>query len=88
MSGTTEAVSVDELWTRVSVHLAYRKKKRRYGCKKPASAQTDTDYIQNKLAEQLSMTGALVDKTSPKHYGLPVWYSRIFSQRTCQFRQD
>ena len=26
MSGTTEAVSIDELWTRVSVNLAYRKK--------------------------------------------------------------
>jgi sigma-B regulation protein RsbU (phosphoserine phosphatase) len=61
MGGTTEAVSIDELWVRVSVNLAYRKKSSGMAVKPaipPKQAQT---IYRNKLAEQLTATGALVD---------------------------
>ena len=61
MGGTTEAVSIDELWARISVNLAYRKKSSGMAVK-PAipPRQTQTIY-KNRLAQQLTMTGALVD---------------------------
>jgi len=61
MGGTTETVSIDELWVRVSVNLAYRKKSSGMAVKPaipPKQAQT---IYKNKLAEQLTVTGALVD---------------------------
>jgi hypothetical protein len=61
MSGTTEAVSVDELWTRVSVNLAYRKKSEGLAVKPAIPPKQIQTIYKNKLAEQLSMTGALVD---------------------------
>jgi len=61
MSGTTEAVSVDELWTRVSVNLAYRKKSDGMAVKPAIPPKQIQTIYKNKLAEQLSMTGALVD---------------------------
>ena len=61
MSGTTEAVSVDELWTRVSVNLAYRKKSEGMAVKPAIPPKQIQTIYKNKLAEQLSMTGALVD---------------------------
>jgi hypothetical protein len=61
MSGTTEAVSVDELWTRVSVNLAYRKKSEGMAVKPAIPPKQIQTIYRNKLAEQLSMTGALVD---------------------------
>ena len=61
MSGTTEAVSVDELWTRVSVNLAYRKKSEGMAVKPAVPPKQIQTIYKNKLAEQLSMTGALVD---------------------------
>ncbi|MFH1371073.1 MAG: PP2C family protein-serine/threonine phosphatase [Planctomycetota bacterium] len=61
MSGTTEAVSVDELWTRVSVNLAYRKKSDGMAVKPAIPPKQIQTIYKNKLAEQLSMTGAMVD---------------------------
>lgn len=61
LSGTTEAVSVDELWTRVSVNLAYRKKSEGMAVKPAIPPKQIQTIYKNKLAEQLSMTGALVD---------------------------
>ena len=61
MGGTTEAVSVDELWTRVSVNLAYRKKSEGLAVKPAIPPKQIQTIYKNKLAEQLSMTGALVD---------------------------
>ncbi len=61
MSGTTEAVSVDELWTRVSVNLAYRKKSEGLAVKPAIPPKQIQTIYKNKLAEQLSMTGAMVD---------------------------
>jgi phosphoserine phosphatase RsbU/P len=61
MSGTTEAVSIDELWTRVSVNLAYRKKSDGIAVKPAIPPKQIQTIYKNKLAEALSMTGALVD---------------------------
>jgi len=61
MGGTTEAVSVDELWTRVSVNLAYRKKSEGMAVKPAIPPKQIQTIYKNKLAEQLSMTGAMVD---------------------------
>lgn len=61
MSGTTEAVSVDELWTRVSVNLAYRKKSEGLAVKPAIPPKQIQTIYKNKLAEQLGMAGALVD---------------------------
>ncbi len=61
MSGTTEAVSVDELWTRVSVNLAYRRKSEGMAVKPAIPPKQVQTIYKNKLAEQLGMTGALVD---------------------------
>jgi len=61
MGGTTEAVSVDELWVRVSVNLAYRKKSTGMAVKPAVPPKQVQTIYKNKLAEQLTMTGALVD---------------------------
>jgi hypothetical protein len=61
MSGMTEAVSIDELWTRVSVNLAYRKKSDGIAVKPAIPPKQIQTIYKNKLAEALSMTGALVD---------------------------
>jgi serine phosphatase RsbU (regulator of sigma subunit) len=61
ISGTTEVVSVDELWTRVSVNLAYRKKSEGLAVKPAIPPKQIQTIYKNKLAEQLSMTGAMVD---------------------------
>jgi hypothetical protein len=61
MSGMTEAVSVDELWTRISVNLAYRKQSEGLAVKPAIPPKQIQTIYKNKLAEQLSMTGALVD---------------------------
>jgi serine phosphatase RsbU (regulator of sigma subunit) len=61
MGGMTEAVSIDELWTRVSVNLAYRKKSDGIAVKPAIPPKQIQTIYKNKLAEQLSMTGALMD---------------------------
>lgn len=59
---TMESVSIDELWVRISVNLAYRKKGSEIFVR-PAvpPRQVQRTYTGNKLAEQLRMTEALVD---------------------------
>jgi len=61
LGNTVEGVSIDELWTRLSVNLAYRKSGPGMAVK-PAlpPRQAYTNY-KNKLAEQLTMTKALAD---------------------------
>ena len=61
MGGMTEAVSIDELWTRGCVNLAYRKKSDGIAVKPAIPPKQIQTIYKNKLAEQLSMTGALVD---------------------------
>jgi hypothetical protein len=61
VGGMTEAVSVDELWTRVSVNLAYRKKSDGMAVKPAIPPKQVQTIYKNKLAEQLTMTGSLVD---------------------------
>jgi len=64
MAGTVQSVSIDDLWVRISLNLAYRKKgSGNSGLRvKPAvPASTIKRIHQSKLGEQLQMTGALVD---------------------------
>ena len=58
---TIEAVSVDELWTRVSVNLAYRKDSSSMAVKPAIPPRQTHTIFKNKLAEQLAMTKALAD---------------------------
>jgi sigma-B regulation protein RsbU (phosphoserine phosphatase) len=56
-----ESVSIDELWTRVSVNLAYRKGNSSMAAQ-PAIQHGQVNTIcKNKLAEQLAMTKLLAD---------------------------
>ena len=61
MHGTIEAVSVDELWVRLSVNLAYRKRSSGMAIKPAVPPKHVHTGYKNQLAEQLTMTGALVD---------------------------
>jgi hypothetical protein len=64
LSDTTEGVSEDELWVRISVNLAYRKKSTGMAVKPAIPPKQIKRIYRNKLAEQLSVTGALVDNLS------------------------
>jgi sigma-B regulation protein RsbU (phosphoserine phosphatase) len=61
MGGSTEAVSIDDLWVRVSLNLAYRKKSTGMAVKPALPPKQVQTIYKNRLAQQLSMTGALVD---------------------------
>lgn len=61
MHGTIKAVSVDELWVRLSVNLAYRKRSSGMAIKPAVPPKHAHTGYKNQLAEQLTMTGALVD---------------------------
>ena len=61
---TMESVSIDELWVRISVNLAYRKKGSEIAVKPAVPPRQVQRTYSNKLAEQLSMTGALVENLS------------------------
>ena len=61
LGGSTEAVSIDELWVRISVNLAYRKKSSGMAVKPALPPRQVQSIYKNKLAQQLSITGALVD---------------------------
>ena len=61
MASTMESVSIDELWVRISVNLAYRKKSSGIAVKPAVPPKQMQKIYKNKLAEQLCMTGALVD---------------------------
>jgi len=58
---TVESVSIDELWVRISVNLAYRKRGSEIVVKPAGPPRQVQRSNANKLAEQLHMTGALVD---------------------------
>lgn len=61
MASKMDSVSVDDLWVRISMNLAYRKKSDGITAK-PAGLPTKPQQIhKNTLAEQLHMTEALVD---------------------------
>ncbi len=61
MNCSTDAVSIDDLWVRVSVNLAYRKKSSGMAVKPALPPRQVQTIYKNKLAQQLSMTGAMVD---------------------------
>ena len=56
-----ETVSIDQLWTRVSVNLAYRKGSFAMTSKPAIPPQQVSPIYKNKLAEQLAMTKVLAD---------------------------
>ncbi|HEW78467.1 MAG TPA: serine/threonine-protein phosphatase [Phycisphaerales bacterium] len=64
MSATMESVSLDELWVRISVNLAYRKRCSEIVVKPAVPPEQLQSTHSNKLAEQLRMAGALVDNLS------------------------
>ncbi|MGB2866199.1 MAG: PP2C family protein-serine/threonine phosphatase [Sedimentisphaerales bacterium] len=61
VGGTMETVSIDELWTRVSVNLAYRKDSSSMAVKPAIPPRQVNTICKNKLAEQLAMTKVLAD---------------------------
>ncbi len=61
VGGTMETVSIDELWTRVSVNLAYRKGSSSMAVKPAIPPRQANTICKNKLAEQLAMTKVLAD---------------------------
>jgi len=61
MAGTMQSISIDELWVRISVNLAYRKKSTGIAVKPAVPPKQVQRVFKNKLAEQLQMTGVLVD---------------------------
>jgi serine phosphatase RsbU (regulator of sigma subunit) len=64
MSGSMESFSIDELWVRISLNLAYRKKSSEYAVRPAMPPKQVQAIYKNRLAEQLSMTGALVENLS------------------------
>ncbi|MFZ0035137.1 MAG: PP2C family protein-serine/threonine phosphatase, partial [Sedimentisphaerales bacterium] len=64
MAGSTESISTDELWVRISLNLAYRKKSSEIAVRPAMPPKQIQAIYKNKLAEQLSMTGALVENLS------------------------
>jgi len=61
MGCTMEVVSIDELWARVSVNLAYRKRSTGMAVKPAITPKQVRTIYKNNLAEQLKMTKALAD---------------------------
>ncbi|MFH1716263.1 MAG: hypothetical protein ABIF19_02840, partial [Planctomycetota bacterium] len=61
LSSTVEGVSIDELWTRLSVNLAYRKSGPGMAVKPALPPRPTHTGYKNKLAEQLTMTKALAE---------------------------
>jgi len=61
LASTMESVSLDQLWVRISINLAYRKKGSDLVCTPAAPRVRTAENGGNKLAEKLQITGALVD---------------------------
>jgi len=61
VGSTIDAVSIDELWTRVNVNLAYRKDSSSIAVKPAIPPRQPHTIFKNKLAEQLAMIKALAD---------------------------
>ena len=60
MTSTTESVFIDDLWVRIGVNLAYRKKSSGIAVKPAIPPKQMPNIFKNKLSEQLFMIGALV----------------------------
>ena len=61
MGDDPESYSIDELWMRLSVNLAYRKKSSGITAAHVVTPKQVHTVYKNKMAEQLSMTRSLVD---------------------------
>jgi len=61
VGSTIETVSVDELWTRISVNLSYRKGSSSMVVKPAIPPRPENTICTNKMAEQLAMTKVLAD---------------------------
>ncbi len=61
MADTVELVSIDDLWFRIGVNLAYRKKNSGIVVKPATPPGGGKGNQNNKLAEQLNVTGAMVE---------------------------
>ncbi|MCK4291920.1 MAG: serine/threonine-protein phosphatase [Planctomycetes bacterium] len=61
MTSKMESVSIDDLWVRISMNLAYRKKSDGITVKPAGPPNKMHKLYRNTLAEQLHMTEALVD---------------------------
>ncbi len=61
MTGKMESISIDDLWVRISMNLAYRKKSDGITVKPAGPPNKMHKLYKNTLAEQLHMTEALVD---------------------------
>jgi serine phosphatase RsbU (regulator of sigma subunit) len=64
LASTMESVSIDELWFRLSVNLACRKRVSQIAVRSPALPMESERVHGNHLAEGLQMTGALVENLS------------------------
>ena len=64
MSDMVESVSEDELWGKISVNLAYRKKSSGIAVRAAMPPKQNLNVHGNKLTEQLDMVEALVDNLS------------------------
>jgi len=60
-ANTVQSVATDDLWVRISLNLAYRKKSSGFTVKPAAPANQVKSIYKNKLGEQLQMAVALVD---------------------------
>jgi sigma-B regulation protein RsbU (phosphoserine phosphatase) len=61
LATTMESVSIDEIWVRISVNLAYRKRGSEIVIRPAVPPMQVQRSHTNKLAERLQITGALVD---------------------------
>ncbi|HEC03618.1 MAG TPA: hypothetical protein ENI81_08790, partial [Phycisphaerales bacterium] len=61
LSSTTEGISTDELWARISVNLACRKGNSSTAVKPVLPSRPVHTIFKNKLAEQLNMTKTLAE---------------------------
>jgi hypothetical protein len=64
ISDSANTVDVDELWVRISVNLAYRKKSPGMVVKPATPPKKSITTCSNRLADQLNVTEALVDNLS------------------------
>ncbi|MFQ6036065.1 MAG: PP2C family protein-serine/threonine phosphatase [Sedimentisphaerales bacterium] len=61
MTNTVRSIATDDLWVRISLNLAYRKKSSGITVKPAVPATQAKSIYKNKLGEQLQMAVALVD---------------------------
>jgi len=61
ITSTVQSVAADDLWVRISLNLAYRKKSSGFTVRPAVPANQVKSIYKNKLGEQLQMAVALVD---------------------------